>query len=646
MPINFPSSASLNNTYTYEGKTWKYNSQGAWEISSSTETGNEQGNTGELAYYTGNNSIIQGATAFFYDDTNLRVGVGTIIPDHTLDVTGPSGTLNVKGGATVGGDLTVGGDIIMTDIETIKIGGDTEHIAFNGAGAEINVRANELSIDRYLQHFGDSNTHLEFQTDQITLAAGGVDAIDIVPSHINLGVGISTSNGATFGNNVIIENAGDIALTVKGDTDNSGENDNPLVRLEQDGGVVSCNIGLNGDSNNQFTGAQPNAFYIESESSSGSANQIIQFATNNNDRMTILGDGNVGINNNNPVHLLHLEGGGISADGATFDELSVSGNIILTDQAFIGVASNDERIIFDSDGNDITMRSNNIFIDRKLVHNADSDTYIEFPNAQDEVDMYAGGNHFLAADSGLLHIPTGISASQGATFADSVTIHSEGDVALYLKADTDNATESDNPLIEMSQDGTAVKFQMGLLGANGDVATGSQANWAYMNTTFVNSGIHLVVNDQLLMNLHQDCNVGIGTTTPGSTMDIVGGLNVSQGATFGSTVSMKDYSETVNAIGSVNSNTAVSFQNGTVQTVTVAGNCEFSFSNPPASGKAGTVTLIVTNGGAHTTTFASAVKWPSDVVPSLTTSGVDVISFLTTDGGSNIYGFVGGLNFS
>ena len=105
-------------------------------------------------------------------------------------------------------------------------------------------------------------------------------------------------------------------------------------------------------------------------------------------------------------------------------------------------------------------------------------------------------------------------------------------------------------------------------------------------------------------------------------------------------------SETVNAIGSVNSNTAVSFQDGTVQTVTVAGNCEFSFSNPPASGKAGTVTLIVTNGGAHTTTFASAVKWPSDVAPSLTTSGVDVISFLTTDGGSNIYGFVGGLNFS
>ena len=128
------------------------------------------------------------------------------------------------------------------------------------------------------------------------------------------------------------------------------------------------------------------------------------------------------------------------------------------------------------------------------------------------------------------------------------------------------------------------------------------------------------------------------------------------GATFGGEVNLvdnqvsrptlKDYAETVNAIGSVNSNTAVNFENGNVQTVTVAGNCEFSFSNPPASGKAGTVTLIITNGGAHTTTFASPVKWPSDVAPSLTSSGVDIVSFLTTDAGTNIYGFVGGLNFS
>ena len=53
-----------------------------------------------------------------------------------------------------------------------------------------------------------------------------------------------------------------------------------------------------------------------------------------------------------------------------------------------------------------------------------------------------------------------------------------------------------------------------------------------------------------------------------------------------------------------------------------------------------------TNGGSSTVTYHSSVKWPSDVAPSLTSSGIDIITFLTTDAGSNIYGFVGGLNFS
>ena len=109
---------------------------------------------------------------------------------------------------------------------------------------------------------------------------------------------------------------------------------------------------------------------------------------------------------------------------------------------------------------------------------------------------------------------------------------------------------------------------------------------------------------------------------------------------------LKDYSETVNAIGSVNSNTAVNFEDGNVQTVTIGGNCEFSFSNPPSSGIAGTVTLIITNGGAHTTTWHSSVKWPGDVAPTLTTSGVDIVSFMTIDAGTTTYGFVGGINFS
>ena len=109
---------------------------------------------------------------------------------------------------------------------------------------------------------------------------------------------------------------------------------------------------------------------------------------------------------------------------------------------------------------------------------------------------------------------------------------------------------------------------------------------------------------------------------------------------------LKDIAETVNVIGTITGNTAVDFTAGNVQTVTGNGDCEFTFTNPPASGKSGTVTLIITNGGANTTTWHSSVKWPGDNAPALTSSGVDVVSFMTIDAGTTIYGFVGGINFS
>jgi hypothetical protein len=115
---------------------------------------------------------------------------------------------------------------------------------------------------------------------------------------------------------------------------------------------------------------------------------------------------------------------------------------------------------------------------------------------------------------------------------------------------------------------------------------------------------------------------------------------------------LKDYAETVNVVGNVNSSTAFDFEDGNVQTVTVAGidtgsQIVFSLANPPASGIAGTMTVIFTNGLAHgDVAFHSSIEWPGGVAPSLSASGVDIISFTTIDAGTTYYGFVGGINFS
>jgi hypothetical protein len=155
-------------------------------------------------------------------------------------------------------------------------------------------------------------------------------------------------------------------------------------------------------------------------------------------------------------------------------------------------------------------------------------------------------------------------------------------------------------------------------------------------------------------------NISIGgTSTLTGLVTASSGISSDGGATFGGDINLldnqlerpkfKDYAETVNVIGTVTSDTVVDVSDGNVQTVTVGGDCEFTFTNFPASGIAGTCTLIITNGGAHATTWANhgshLVRWPGDVAPALTASGIDILSFITINGGNRIDGFVGGINF-
>ena len=109
---------------------------------------------------------------------------------------------------------------------------------------------------------------------------------------------------------------------------------------------------------------------------------------------------------------------------------------------------------------------------------------------------------------------------------------------------------------------------------------------------------------------------------------------------------MKDYAETVNAIGSIGGGTQdIDLESGNVVTGTVdTSTTTFTFSNPPASGKAGSFTLILTNGGSQTVNWPASVDWAGGTAPTLTTAGVDVLTFTTVDGGTIWYGFAAGLD--
>ena len=79
---------------------------------------------------------------------------------------------------------------------------------------------------------------------------------------------------------------------------------------------------------------------------------------------------------------------------------------------------------------------------------------------------------------------------------------------------------------------------------------------------------------------------------------------------------------------------------GTVDTSTTT----FTFSNPVATGRAHSFSMILTNGGSQTVNWPASVDWAGGTSPTLTAAGVDILTFLTVDGGTTWYGFAAGLD--
>jgi hypothetical protein len=101
------------------------------------------------------------------------------------------------------------------------------------------------------------------------------------------------------------------------------------------------------------------------------------------------------------------------------------------------------------------------------------------------------------------------------------------------------------------------------------------------------------------------------------------------------------------AVTSTTNATTVNCRDGNVFTHVLTENTTFTFSDPPASGRAFGFTLkIVQDASAsgYTVTWPASVDWPSATAPTLTAtaSAVDVFVFYTHDGGTTFYGFVAG----
>lgn len=187
---------------------------------------------------------------------------------------------------------------------------------------------------------------------------------------------------------------------------------------------------------------------------------------------------------------------------------------------------------------------------------------------------------------------------------------------------------------------------------NGLTANASELNildGATVSTTELNyvSGVSSAIQTQLNA---KAATADIGTTIQPYDADTAK-LDTVQTFTASQTVTAEfianSYNETYAAVTSTSNATTVNCEAGNTFMHTLTENTTFTFSNPPASGTAYTMTIEIiqdASASGFTVTWPASVDWPSATAPTLTAtaSAVDVFVFTTRDGGTTWYGFTAG----
>ena len=238
-----------------------------------------------------------------------------------------------------------------------------------------------------------------------------------------------------------------------------------------------------------------------------------------------------------------------------------------------------------------------------------------------------------------------------------------------LKADSVTAASSNGDL-NLSGNGTG----------NVNLATGTELNGTALTSTFLSSsgsgsGLTNLNASNLASGTVPDArfpatlpaasganltalnatNLGSGTVPDArfpATLPAASGANLTAltaaaiSAGTVSEINLKDYGEITNAIGSIGGGTQdidISLGNNVTATVDT-GTTTFTFSNPTASDELCGFTLFLTNGGSQTVNWPASVDFPGGTAPTLTAAGLDILVFVTTDGGTIYHGMAASLD--
>ena len=134
-------------------------------------------------------------------------------------------------------------------------------------------------------------------------------------------------------------------------------------------------------------------------------------------------------------------------------------------------------------------------------------------------------------------------------------------------------------------------------------------------------------------------------TSFGTSLDIVIQPNGADSLKFLAADGKAQFEGGVNETAVSLTGTAVDCEAGTYFYKTISGATTLTFTNPAATGKVSSFTLELTNPSTNMT-WPASVDWAGGSAPTLTTTGVDILTFLTRDGGTTWHGFLASANSS
>ena len=521
----------------------------------------------------------------------------TIKNDADADVLEiPTGTTNV----TVVGDVTAGGNLIATG--TVEPAGDT--------AASDNAAMGYTSAEGLILTGQGSTNDVTIKND------ADADVLEIPTGTTN----VTVVGNITAGGNLIatgtVEPAGDTAAS-----DNAAMGYTSVEGLILTGQGSTNDVTIKNDADAEVMGV------LTGTTTAAFTGQV----TGTGFTGTL--DGILGSGTPAAATVTTIDASGV-ATATTFEP---DGDTAASDNAAIGYTAA-EGLILTGQGstNDVTVKND-----------ADADVLV-IPTGTTNVDIVGVATAATFEPDG--DTAASDSAAIGYTAAEGIIITGQGstnDVTIKNDADADvleipTGTTNVTVVGDVTAGGNLIST--GTVEPAGDTAAGDNAAIGYT------AGEGLILTGQGSTNdvtIKNDTDAAVISIPTGATGVVLAGALTLGGAVAGADnqlgrVNLIDYGEVTNAIGATGGGTQdinITLGNNVVATVDTSANT-FTFSNPTASDELCGFTLFLTNGGSQTVNWPGAVDWAGGTAPTLTTSGLDILVFTTTDGGTIWHGMV------